>query len=84
MCYCRKYAEALGNSIGTFEAADSDDYGKMKGETLRVRIRMDVREPIKRGTDIKTGAMAENAWIPVTYEKFLDFCYFCGRLGHIV
>lgn len=65
-----------------FEAANSDDYGRMKGETLRFRIKMDIREPIKRGTNIKPGAMAEKVWIPITYEKLP--CYYCGMLGHTV
>lgn len=40
VCFCRKYAEALGNSIGIFEIVDLDDQGKIKGETLRVRVRI--------------------------------------------
>lgn len=43
---------------------------------------MDPREPLRRGTNVKTGAMTENRWIPITYEKLPDFCYWCGKLGH--
>lgn len=75
---------ALGNSIGVFEAAKSDENGKMKGETLRVKIKVNVNEPLKRGTTVKIGSVAGKMWIPVTYERLPDFCYYCGRLGHVV
>lgn len=83
VCFCRKYAEALGNSIGAFEYVETDDNGKASGESLRVRVQMDITEPIKRGTNIKAGSKANKTWIPVTYEKLLDFCYQCGKLGHV-
>lgn len=83
VCFCRKYVEALGNVIGCFEYVECDEYGKMEGETLRVKIRINVEEPLKRGTNIKIGSMAEKTWIPITYEKFPDFCYYCGKLGHV-
>lgn len=40
-------------------------------------------EPLKRGTNVKIGSMAEKTWIPITYEKLPDFCYYCGKLGHV-
>lgn len=83
VCFCRKYAEALGNSIEKFMEAESDEKGKMEGENLRVKVRLDINQPLRRGTNIKTGSMAEKKWIKITYEKLPDFCYFCGKLRHI-
>lgn len=83
VCFCRKYAEALGNAIGEFEEVLTDGNGKISGENLRIRIRVDTKEPIKRGTNIKVGSKADKTWIPITYEKLPDFCYKCGRLGHV-
>lgn len=83
VCFCRKYAVALAKSIGEFVEAESDEKGKMEGETLRVRVKLNVSKPLRRGTNIKAGTMAEKKWIRVTYEKLPDFCYYCGRLGHV-
>lgn len=84
VCFCRKYAVALGNSIGEFEAAEVGANEKIEGETLRVKVKINIKESLKRGTNVKTGSMAEKKWIPITYEKLPDFCYYCGRLGHVV
>lgn len=43
----RKYATALGNSIGKFEEAETDEYGKMEGDTLRVKVRMDIENQLE-------------------------------------
>lgn len=83
VCFCRKYAEALGNAIGTFEAVDMDAAGNIGGETLRVRIMVNISEPLKRGTNVRVGAGESNKWIKVTYEKLPHFCYRCGRIGHV-
>lgn len=80
--FCRKYATTLGNSIGKFEATNKN--GKMKGETLKMKVKLDVNQLIKRGTNVKVGSMADKTWIKVTYEKLPDFCYYCGKLGHVV
>lgn len=49
ICFCRKYTEALGNAIGEFEDVVTDDSGKISGESLRVRVKIDTNEPIKEG-----------------------------------
>lgn len=73
VCFCRKYVEAIGNSTGSFEDAETDNEGKMGGETLRVKVRLDVNEPIRRGTNVKIGAAGETKWIPITYENYQSF-----------
>lgn len=44
VCYCKKHAIPLGNSIGEFEAAESDGNDKMEGMSLRVKVKINVNE----------------------------------------
>lgn len=84
VCFSRKYATELGNAIGTFVKVDLNEKEQEWGETLRVKIRIDINKPLKRGTNLQIGSMAEDVWIPVSIEKLPDFCYHCGKVGHVV
>lgn len=53
VCFCKKFAVALGNSIGTFVTAETDENGKMEGKTLIVKVRVDADVPLRRGTNVK-------------------------------
>lgn len=62
---------------------DFDDLEKEGGNTLRVRVRIDVHKPLRRGTIIKIGSKGEEEWITMKCEKLPDYCYGCGRMGHL-
>lgn len=49
--------------------------------SIRIKIRLDLTKPIKRGTKLRIGS-SEACWLPVTYERLPSFCYWCGMLGH--
>lgn len=73
----------MTNSIGSFKGLNENGARRFGEETLRVRVKIDILLPLKCGTNIKLNVMAEERWIPVSYEKLSDFCYNCGRVGHI-
>lgn len=54
------------------------------GRSLRIKIQLDVKLPLKRVIFLKAGSKGEDRWIPITYEKLPDFCYGRGRLGHTI
>lgn len=83
-CFSKKMAIAIGNMIGQFEKVETDEDGRCWGQTLKVRIRLDVRKALRRGMMFKVGAMADERWIPITYEKLPHFCYGCGIIGHVL
>lgn len=49
-----------------------------------MKVKIDINEPIKRGTHVKIGSKEDTVWIPITFEKLPDFCYYCGKLGHVM
>lgn len=59
------------------------DQGTVDGLTrsVRLRILLDLKKPIKKGTKIRVGT-SNPCWLPVTYERLPTFCYYCGHLGH--
>lgn len=66
---------ALGNVLGKFIEVDTNVKGKCWGETLRIKIRIDFRKPLRRGTYIKLGLVVEESWIRISYKRVLKFCY---------
>lgn len=55
VCMNRKYAAALANSVGTFVKSEEEEEGRFSGESLRVKVKVDVTKPLRRLTRIKVG-----------------------------
>ncbi|EPS67061.1 hypothetical protein M569_07716 [Genlisea aurea] len=79
--YSREFAEMVGNSIGTFMEAELTPEGRPKGPALRLRISLDITQPLIRVVNLqaKDGSIR---LAPVTYEKLPLFCVECGMLDH--
>ncbi|XP_057444580.1 uncharacterized protein LOC130736815 [Lotus japonicus] len=75
-------AKKLGDFLGTFEAWDSKEEQRL-GNSLRLRVWLDVTKPLKRGTVIpKSGKPPLR--ILFKYERLADFCFGCGALDHVL
>ncbi|KAF4402784.1 hypothetical protein G4B88_010236 [Cannabis sativa] len=72
---------ALGNYIGQFLESDQNNFVGVWREYLRVRVRIDVRKPIKRRRKIIT-EHSSWYWVNFKYEKLPTFCFICGIIGH--
>ncbi|XVF39851.1 hypothetical protein PTKIN_Ptkin01aG0065600 [Pterospermum kingtungense] len=72
----------LGNYIGTFLEYDTKNNGFMWHNYMRVRVRLDVRLPLKKHKMIKlkNGSIKN---VMFKYERLPSFCYYCGLMGHI-
>lgn len=71
----------LANYIGQFVEYDASNNTSIWRNYMRLRVRIDVRQPLKKGHQVrKTGG----AWCPVVfrYERLGMFCFVCGCLGH--
>ncbi|CAJ2638278.1 unnamed protein product [Trifolium pratense] len=69
----------LGNTIGQFVEADSKD-GHRLGKFLRVKVSIDLRKPLKRGTVLNY--QGKRLHVFFKYERLPNFCYMCRRIGH--
>uniref|UniRef100_A0ACD5UBT0 Uncharacterized protein n=1 Tax=Avena sativa TaxID=4498 RepID=A0ACD5UBT0_AVESA len=79
------YGELIGGWIGKFISVDVDADGMAWGKDLRIRVSVDVDQPILRGVNLKSSEdEEEGCWYDLKYEKIPHFCFDCGRLVHDV
>lgn len=74
-------AEAIGSTLGLVEQVDTDAKGDCRGRCLRVRINIDINQPLCRGRMVDIGASSPS-WVSFQYERLPIFCYWCGILNH--
>ncbi|KAK4438321.1 hypothetical protein Salat_0166400, partial [Sesamum alatum] len=75
-------ATLLGNRIGWFRDLDMDDSGCAWGATLCLCVAINVSRPLSRAIPI-CSAVGDELLVHLTYERLPNFCYLCGKLGHI-
>ncbi|KAM6578787.1 hypothetical protein CsatB_030624 [Cannabis sativa] len=71
----------LGNYIGSFVESDPNNFVGVWRDYLRVRVRLDVRKPIKRRMKI-INEDSSWYWVNFKYERMPTFCFICGIIGH--
>jgi hypothetical protein len=71
----------LGNYIGVFMEYDKNNNSCFWRQYMRLRVKMDVRVPLKKVTKVKD---RNGNWCTVRfkYEKLGIFCFVCGIMGH--
>nr|XP_017250903.1 PREDICTED: uncharacterized protein LOC108221543 [Daucus carota subsp. sativus] len=71
----------LGNFFGEFLEYDVKNSTSIWRECMRIRIRLDVRKPIKRKKKIvkKDG---QEFTVVCKYERLGEFCFVCGLVSH--
>lgn len=71
----------LGNFFGSFLEYDSNNNSSILREFMRLKIRLDVRKPLKRKKKICKRDKTE-VIVHCKYERLGDFCFTCGLLTH--
>lgn len=79
--YDRGGGEKIRIFFGTFVHYDAKNNSSIWREYMRIRIKMDVRIPIKRKKKIVRKDKSE-VIVTCKYEKLGDFCFICGMLSH--
>ncbi|EOY19851.1 Zinc finger, CCHC-type-like protein [Theobroma cacao] len=77
----REVACAIGNTIARFIKVDGENTG-LRDKFMRIKVLLDLAKPLRRGLML---SMEENhvKWITLQYESLPQFCFKCGRMGHI-
>ncbi|KAM6599952.1 hypothetical protein CsatA_019561 [Cannabis sativa] len=67
--------------IGEFVESDPKNSNGLWRDFLRVRVRVNIDQPIKRRMKLKKVG-GDWFWVPFKYEFLPSFCYICGIIGH--
>ena len=49
---------------------------------LRIKVELEVSKPLKSGFFLNRDPLLD-IWVQLKYERVADFCFKCGRLGHV-
>ncbi|XP_074327265.1 uncharacterized protein LOC141665185 [Apium graveolens] len=71
----------LGNFFGTYITYDNKNNSSIWREYMRIKVRIDVRKPLKRKKKIKRKNGSEFV-VSCKYERLGDFCFACGLVSH--
>ena len=71
----------IGRSLGKVEKVDVGDKGFSMGCYLRIRVTLDISQPLSWGRIVRSGG-SESQWVEFKYERLPVFCYLCGKLDH--
>jgi hypothetical protein len=76
-----RVGKTLANYIGSFVEYDKNNKGSFWREYMRIRVRVDIRQPLKKDSKVKNQG---GNWCTVNfkYEKLGVFCFVCGLIGH--
>lgn len=74
-------AREIGEVLGGFLELDNTDPLGWQ-EFMRIRVMVDLNKPLRR--EVKIGGLGNAVkWVDIKYERLTDFCYYCGRIGHV-
>lgn len=80
----RELLAKVGRQIGVIVEMDAGENGVFLGRFARIRVRININQPISKFIRISTEGEAEDIIVLLVYERLPDFCYACGRIGHTV
>ncbi|KAE8767168.1 putative reverse transcriptase [Hordeum vulgare] len=78
----RATREMIGEKVGDFVDVEVGADGLAVGESLRIKVKLDITKPLMRGTVIQIGDDERVRWSPFQYEYLPKLCYIRGVIGH--
>ena len=61
----------IGQTLGMVEYAEDVDEGRTKGNYMRVRVHLDIRQPLCRGRGVRAGGNKDH-WVSFKYERLTN------------
>jgi hypothetical protein len=80
ICMNKAVGTKIGESLGVLEDVDVAGDGSGWGRCLRLRVTLDLFNPLERGRALSLGG--KNYWVTFKYERLPSFCFNCGRILH--
>lgn len=78
-----KVAKKIGNNLGEYLEMDINKNDTYWGNNIRIRVKLDISKPLRRGFMLRTEEADKACWITITYERIPEFCFQCGIIGHV-
>jgi hypothetical protein len=80
LCMNKAVGMRIGESMGEVEDVDVSGDGSGWGRCLRIRVRVNLLQPLERGRALQVGGKSN--WVNFKYEKLPRLCFTCGRILH--
>ena len=77
----REAGVRIGGILGKVERVDVGDKGFSRGCYLRIRVIIDISQPLCQERMVRMGG-SESCWVEFKYERLPVFCYLCGKIDH--
>ena len=74
-------AKEIGSVVGKVENRMTDEGDQYGVNFIRLRVAVDIQNPICRGRMFST-ARGKEGWVNFRYERLPNICYWCGKLTH--
>jgi hypothetical protein len=72
----------IAEPIGLVRKVESDSLGRCWGGFMRLRVEINVNEPLMRAVTVFSSKLKTTESFAVQYERLPFFCFSCGLLGH--
>ena len=76
------FAKVLGDNLGQFVSCDDSSLFCATDKSVNFLVEIDITKPLRRG--MRVMVKGRPIWISFRYVKLPEFCYSCGRLGHVL
>ncbi|KAK3183281.1 hypothetical protein Dsin_030567 [Dipteronia sinensis] len=82
LCMTREIGCFLGGLIGQVLDVDGGASGECVGKFMRVRVRIDIKKPLKRCLRVDIMGDGSETVMVLIYERLSNHCFKCGWINH--